>query len=163
MGLDDESVELVRLAGLLHDLGKILIPDELLRKPSALTEDETQLMRGHPELGYSLLANLDVAPVDSWVRHHHEHWDGSGYPHGLAGREIPLASRILLVADAFDAITTERSYQRALGSKEALAELRAGAGSQFDPHVVGALERHLGCTIAVPAPGQPSERLVLVA
>jgi HD-GYP domain-containing protein (c-di-GMP phosphodiesterase class II) len=88
--------------------------------------------------------------VDTWVLHHHEHWDGTGYPDGLAGEAIPLGSRIVLVADAFDAITTDRSYQPAFGQEEALAELRRRSGSQFDPSIVAALERALARTAAAP-------------
>jgi HD-GYP domain-containing protein (c-di-GMP phosphodiesterase class II) len=86
---------------------------------------------------------MDVRPVDVWIKHHHEHWDGSGYPHGLAGEEIPFGSRVILVADAFDAITTERSYRAAAGPEEAIRELQRQAGAQFDPAVVDALEAHL--------------------
>jgi HD-GYP domain-containing protein (c-di-GMP phosphodiesterase class II) len=86
---------------------------------------------------------MDIRPVDGWIRHHHEHWDGSGYPHGLAREEIPFGSRVILVADAYDAITTERSYKTAATPEDAIAELRAHAGTQFDPSVVAALEQHL--------------------
>jgi diguanylate cyclase (GGDEF)-like protein len=143
LSLDAYTVEQVRLAGLLHDLGKILLADDVLRKPSALSQDEIALVRTHPELGYSLLVDLDIEPVDLWVRHHHEHWDGSGYPHGLRGCDIPLGSRIILVADAFDAMTTQRSYRPAVSPREALGELRAMAGRQFDPAVVAELEAML--------------------
>ena len=115
MGLDEETVEQVRLAGLLHDLGKIAIPDRILQKPGKLDPDELRIMREHAELGYRLLEGLGVSPVDRWIRHHHEWWDGSGYPLGLAGEDIPLGSRIILVADAFDAMTSDRVY-RAAGS-----------------------------------------------
>ena len=113
MDLDDETVEQVRLAGLLHDLGKIAVPDRILQKPGKLDADEMKTMREHAELGYRLLEGLGVSPVDRWIRHHHEWWDGSGYPLGLAGEEIPLGSRIILVADAFDAMTSDRVYRAA--------------------------------------------------
>ena len=103
----------MRLAGLLHDLGKIAIPDRILQKPGKLDAEECGPLREHPELGYRLLEGLGVSPVDRWIRHHHECWDGSGYPHGLAGEDIPLGSRIILVADAFDAMTTDRAYRAA--------------------------------------------------
>jgi putative nucleotidyltransferase with HDIG domain len=143
LGLEPEVVEQVRLAGLLHDLGKILLADDVLQKPTGLTEEEMTLVRTHPELGASLLLGLQVEPVDEWVKHHHEHWDGTGYPYRLAGEAIPLGSRIILVADAFDAITSDRSYRAALSVDEAVAEIRAAAGQQFDPMVVAAFEAHL--------------------
>ena len=143
MGLDLETVEQVRLAGLLHDLGKIAIPDRILQKPGKLDPDELRVMREHPELGYRLLEGLGVSPVDRWIRHHHEWWDGSGYPLGLAGDEIPLGSRIILVADAFDAMTSDRVYRAAGTSEAAFAELRRRSWTQFDARVVGALEEYL--------------------
>jgi HD-GYP domain-containing protein (c-di-GMP phosphodiesterase class II) len=143
LGLDDEHVEQLKLAGRLHDLGKIAIPDRVLQKPGTLTPHEERELAHHPELGASLLDGMDIRPVDVWIRHHHEHWDGSGYPHGLAGEEIPFGSRVILVADAFDAITTERSYRAAASPESAIRELRRQAGVQFDPDVVDALEAHL--------------------
>ena len=139
--LDDETVEQLKLAALLHDLGKIAIPDTILKKPGCLEPDERRLVRAHVQFGHSLLEGLGVGPVDSWVLHHHEHWDGSGYPDGLAGEDIPFGSRVILVADAYDAMTSDRSYRTASTATEALAEIRRRAGSQFDPDVVSALER----------------------
>jgi diguanylate cyclase (GGDEF)-like protein len=144
LGLDEDEIANVQLAARLHDLGKIAIPDRILQKPEALTFDEARLMRTHPELGASLLDGLEIGPVDRWIRHHHEHWDGSGYPDRLSAGEIPLGSRIILVADAFDAMTTKRSYRSAISVDGALAELRAKAGAQFDPEVVDALFRWIG-------------------
>ena len=112
MALDEEVVDQMRLAGLLHDLGKIAIPDAILQKPGRLDPEELRTMREHADLGYRLLEGLGVSPVDRWIRHHHEWWDGSGYPLGLAGEEIPLGSRIILVADAFDAMTSDRCLPR---------------------------------------------------
>jgi diguanylate cyclase (GGDEF)-like protein len=143
LSLDDEQVEQLKLAGRLHDLGKIAIPDRVLQKPGSLTPHEERQLAHHPVLGASLLDGMDIRPVDVWIRHHHEHWDGSGYPHGLAGEEIPFGSRIILVADAFDAITTERSYRAAVSADAAFRELQSHAGVQFDPTVVSALEAHL--------------------
>jgi len=143
LGLDDENLAQLRLAGRLHDLGKIAIPDSILNKPGPLDAEETKLMRTHPQVAYELLDGLDLTPVDSWVRHHHEHWDGSGYPDGLAGVQIPFGSRMILVADAFEAMTTQRSYRRAISVEAAVAELREQAGKQFDPLVVAALETYL--------------------
>ena len=107
---------------------------------------EAHQLSHHPALGASLLDGMDIRPVDVWIRHHHEHWDGSGYPHGLAGEDIPFGSRVILVADAYDAITTERSYRAAASPAAAVAEIRAHAGTQFDPSVVAALEEHLEAT-----------------
>lgn len=141
MGLDVEVIEHVRLAGLLHDLGKIAIPDRILQKPGKLDPDELRVMREHPVLGARLLEGLGVSPVDRWILHHHERWDGSGYPLGLAGEEIPLGSRIILVADAFDAMTSDRCYRAAGTATAAIAELRKRCWTQFDARVVAALER----------------------
>jgi diguanylate cyclase (GGDEF)-like protein len=148
--LDPDMIEQLTLAGLLHDLGKIAIPDSILKKPGRLEPDELRLVRAHVEFGHSLLDGLDIDPVDTWILHHHEHWDGSGYPHGLVGEEIPFGSRVILVADAFDAMTSDRSYQRATSALEALAELRDKAGSQFDPAIVEAFERYVAHTLVVP-------------
>ena len=141
--LEDELVQQLKLAGRLHDLGKIAIPDRVLQKPGELTPHEARQLAHHPQLGASLLDGMDIRPVDVWIKHHHEHWDGSGYPHGLAGAEIPFGSRLILVADAYDAITTDRSYRVAATPKQALQELRRNAGIQFDPEVVAALQAHL--------------------
>jgi diguanylate cyclase (GGDEF)-like protein len=141
--LEDEHVEQLKLAGRLHDLGKIAIPDRVLQKPGDLTAHEARQLAHHPVLGASLLDGMDIRPVDVWIRHHHEHWDGSGYPDGLAAEAIPYGSRVILVADAFDAITTERTYRPASTVDEAMGELRRGSGVQFDPTVVRALECHL--------------------
>jgi len=146
LGLDPETLERLRLAGLLHDLGKIGLPDAILRAPRKLTDEEFAIVKRHPEFGHALLDGLGVEPVDRWVFHHHEHFDGSGYPLGLAGEEIPLGARIILVADAFEAITADRPYRKAQSPEAALAELRAHAGTQFDPDVVAALSRHLAAS-----------------
>jgi diguanylate cyclase (GGDEF)-like protein len=150
--LDDETTAQLKLAGLLHDLGKIAIPDSILRKPSCLEPDERRLVRAHVRFGHSLLEGLGVEPVDAWVLHHHEHWDGSGYPDGLAGEEIPFGSRVILVADAYDAMTSERTYRPASTATEALAEIRRRAGVQFDPDVVSALERCVVRGLEEPGP-----------
>ncbi len=136
LGLGAEDVELVRLAGSLHDLGKLAIPEEILRKPGALSESEQLVLRRHPQIGFRMLRSLGVEPVSTWVLHHHERWDGRGYPHGLGGEEIPLGSRILFVADAYDAMTSDRIYQEHIAHDEAIAELERCAGTQFDPQVV---------------------------
>jgi diguanylate cyclase (GGDEF)-like protein/putative nucleotidyltransferase with HDIG domain len=136
LGLDVEEIELVRLAGSLHDLGKLAIPEEILRKPGPLNESEQLVLRRHPQIGFRMLRSLGVEPVSTWVLHHHERWDGRGYPHGLGGEDIPLGSRILFVADAYDAMTTDRIYQKHVAHEDAVAELERCAGTQFDPQVV---------------------------
>jgi diguanylate cyclase (GGDEF)-like protein len=141
--LEDEHVEQLKLAGRLHDLGKIAIPDGVLQKPGELTAHEERQLANHPVLGASLLDGMDIRPVDVWIRHHHEHWDGSGYPDGLVAEAIPFGSRVILVADAFDAITTERTYRPASTVDEAIGELRRQSGVQFDPAIVDALECYL--------------------
>lgn len=140
LGVESGELDHLYLAGLLHDLGKISTPDAILLKPGPLTPEERKVMQEHSRVGFSLLEGLDLTPTDNWILHHHEHWDGSGYPDGLVGAEIPFGSRIVLVADAFDAMTTERPYRRALSVPAALGELRDLAGRQFDPLVVSALE-----------------------
>jgi diguanylate cyclase (GGDEF)-like protein len=150
LGLEAEMIDHLRLAGLLHDLGKIGLPDAILRAPRALTEEEFAIVKRHPEFGHSLLDGLGIEPVEEWVLHHHEHWDGSGYPDGLAATDIPLGARIILVADAFEAITADRPYRPAQSEEAALAELHANSGSQFDPVIVEALARHLGTVTTSP-------------
>jgi diguanylate cyclase (GGDEF)-like protein/putative nucleotidyltransferase with HDIG domain len=141
LGLDAEEVELVRLAGSLHDLGKLAIPSEILRKPDALNESELLVLRRHPQIGYRILRSLGVEPVSTWVLHHHERWDGRGYPHGLGGEDIPLGSRILFVADAYDAMTSDRIYREHVAHEDAIAELERCAGTQFDPQIVAVFVR----------------------
>jgi diguanylate cyclase (GGDEF)-like protein len=141
---DQEQVELTRLAASLHDLGKLAIPEEILRKPGPLTEPERLVLERHPQIGFRMLESLGVDPVADWVLHHHERWDGTGYPDGLSGEEIPLGARIIFVADAYDAMTSDRVYRRRLSDELALAELNRCAGSQFDPEIVDALAGELG-------------------
>ncbi len=139
MGLPQEIVELTRLAASLHDLGKLAIPEEILRKPGPLTDPERLVLERHPQIGYRMLESLGVDPVAEWVLHHHERWDGTGYPDGLHEDDIPLGARIIFVADAFDAMTNDRVYQRKLSVGAALDELERCAGTQFDPYVVASL------------------------
>lgn len=151
LGADAELVELTRLAGSLHDLGKLAVPEEVLRKPGPLTDPERMVLERHPQIGFRMLESLGVDPVAEWVLHHHERWDGTGYPDGLHGDTIPLGARIIFVADAYDAMTSERVYQRRLSEDEALAELARCAGTQFDPEVVAAFAADFGVELAVPA------------
>jgi HD-GYP domain-containing protein (c-di-GMP phosphodiesterase class II) len=143
MGLPHEQVELTQLAASLHDLGKLAVPEEILRKPGPLTDGERLVLERHPQIGYRMLESLGVNPVAEWVLHHHERWDGTGYPDGLHGEDIPLGARIILVADAFDAMTNDRVYQRKLSIAAALAELEDCSGTQFDPGAVAATVNEL--------------------
>jgi diguanylate cyclase (GGDEF)-like protein/putative nucleotidyltransferase with HDIG domain len=143
LGLPDELVELTRLAASLHDLGKLAIPEELLRKPGPLTEPERMILERHPQIGFRMLESLGVNTVAEWVLHHHERWDGSGYPDGLPGERIPLGARIIFVADAYDAMTSECVYRRRVSPLEAVAELDRCAGTQFDPEIVSAFAHEL--------------------
>ena len=144
LGFEETQVELTRLAASLHDLGKLAIPEEILRKPGTLNESERLVLQRHPQIGHRMLESLGVEPIADWVLHHHERWDGAGYPDRLRGDEIPLGARIIFVADAWDAMTSERVYRRSLSERDAMAELERCAGSQFDPIVVGALYEELG-------------------
>lgn len=141
LGLDDERVERVRFAGVLHDIGKIGISDSVLSKPGPLDAEEWQEMYTHPEIAARLLSPPEFDDLRAWILAHHERPDGLGYPHGLSGDEIPLEARILGVADAYEAMTADRVYRPALGAEAARAELVAGAGSQFDAEVVSAFLR----------------------
>ncbi|HEX6699173.1 MAG TPA: diguanylate cyclase [Gaiellaceae bacterium] len=143
LDLDADTIAQLRLAGLLHDLGKIGIPERILQAPRGLTGDEFAIVRRHPEIGHSLLEGIDLAPVDDWILQHHERWDGLGYPNGRVGAEIPLGARIIHAADAFEAMTAGRTYRGARSTEDALAELQDQAGAQFDPDVVAAFERYL--------------------
>jgi diguanylate cyclase (GGDEF)-like protein/putative nucleotidyltransferase with HDIG domain len=143
LGLEGERLASMRLAGLLHDVGKIGVPDAILNKPAALTDEEFAVMRQHSVLGFEIVESAELPEIARWVRHHHERIDGRGYPDGLAGEDIPLESRIILVADSFEAMTSDRPYRRAPGREFAVAELRRNAGTQFDPEVVDALCRVL--------------------
>jgi diguanylate cyclase (GGDEF)-like protein len=143
LGADEPTIELIRLGGSLHDLGKLAIPEELLRKPTALSDGERLVLERHPQIGYRMLESLGVDAVAECVLHHHERWDGTGYPEKLAGEKIPLAARIVFVADAYDAMTSARGNGVPRTEEEALAELERCAGTQFDPRVVEAFAKEL--------------------
>jgi HD-GYP domain-containing protein (c-di-GMP phosphodiesterase class II) len=139
LGLADGYATRIRLAGELHDIGKLAIPRSVLTKPGALSDRERRAIERHPIVGAAILQLAGLPRQARWVRHHHERMDGRGYPDGLAAHEIPLPSRIILAADAFDALTSDRPYRRAQSRDEALAELAAHCGSQFDPACIAAL------------------------
>jgi diguanylate cyclase (GGDEF)-like protein/putative nucleotidyltransferase with HDIG domain len=155
LGLDPDHAERVRLAGLLHDVGKIGVSDALLVKPGPLDDDEWVEMRTHPEIAARLLAGSEFEDLRSWILAHHERIDGSGYPHGLAGDEIPLEARILAVADAYEAMTADRVYSPALCEEAARDELVSGSGAQFDGAVVKAFLRALD-RLPRPTAGTPA-------
>jgi HD-GYP domain-containing protein (c-di-GMP phosphodiesterase class II) len=145
LDMSPEDLDEVARAAELHDVGKVAIPDAILNKPGPLDEAEWGFMRRHTIIGERILLSAPaLRPVARLVRSSHERWDGGGYPDGLAGEEIPLGARIVCVCDAFDAMTTDRPYRPRMRTEAALAELRAGAGTQFDPRVVKAFARSLG-------------------
>jgi len=136
LGMPPESVEKIRLAGLIHDIGKIGVRESVLNKLSMLTDEEFQHIKRHPEIGEPILAPIvEDEEVLKIVRHHHERYDGKGYPDGLFGEAIPLGARILAMADSYDAMTSERPYRRAMRAETACAEIEHGKGTQFDPEV----------------------------
>jgi putative two-component system response regulator len=141
LGLDDRHCDLIRRASSLHDVGKIGVADEILLKPGPLTAPERTAMQRHAEIGHDILAGsglelLELAATIAWT--HHERVDGTGYPRGLVGDEIPLEGRIVAVVDVYDALTSDRPYRSAFTAEEALDLLRSGRGTQFDPDVLGA-------------------------
>ncbi|MEU7578086.1 HD domain-containing phosphohydrolase [Streptomyces sp. NPDC041068] len=161
LGMDDERVEVLRFAGILHDVGKLGVPTRLLRKEGPLTPEERRVIELHPEYGHEIVRGIGfLGEARAAILHHHERIDGSGYPYGLAGRQIPECARVVAVADAFDAMTSTRSYRRARPVPAALEELSRCAGAQFDPAMVSALARalasqgwHPGVTSDVPEQG----------
>jgi HD-GYP domain-containing protein (c-di-GMP phosphodiesterase class II) len=139
LSLPPETVSRISTAALLHDVGKIGIPDELLNKTEALSDADWYQIKLHPRLGANIVGNVpSLVPCLGGILYHHERWDGNGYPEGLKGESIPLEARILAIADAFDAMTSARPYHHTFSREEALEELRRGAGTQFDPKLAEA-------------------------
>ena len=141
MGLPTCEIGALLIGALLHDVGKIFVPDAILKKPGPLTPEERKVVELHPIAGSQVLEYLRVLPASTAaVKHHHERYDGNGYPEGLCGEEIPLAARIILATDAFDSMVRDRSYRQGITSEKALEEITSNAGTQFDPKVVQALK-----------------------
>ena len=152
LGLPEDEVRMLELAAPLHDIGKIGIPDSILLKRGKLTDDEFTVMRKHPQIGYEILRNSPSRFVQMGAEvalHHHERWDGAGYPERLAGEDIPLPARIVALADVFDALLSERPYKSAWSHDEAVAYVRAHSGSFFDPACVSALLRDMSAVIEI--------------
>ncbi|HWQ30804.1 MAG TPA: HD domain-containing phosphohydrolase, partial [Negativicutes bacterium] len=142
LGLYDNELDDLSLLAMLHDIGKIAIPDFILGKRGSLNQEEWRIMKGHCEIGYRIaVASPELAHIAGLILSHHERWDGNGYPQGLAGEDIPLLSRIIAVVDAYDAMTNDRSYHRAIPREEALEEIKRCSGTQFDPFIVEKVER----------------------
>jgi diguanylate cyclase (GGDEF)-like protein len=160
VGSEPDFVQTIRVAGLLHDVGKIGIPDHILRKPGKLTSDEYAIVQQHVVLGDMIVRDLpDIELIRAAVRHHHERWDGTGYVDRLAGADIPLIARIMAVADAFSAMTTTRPYRKALDVEEALRRLEDAAGTQLDEDLVVAFVRGIETVDGAPLPGMDAPRL----
>lgn len=135
MKLDDETINKIEIAGILHDVGKIGIPDNILQKPGRLSDDEMAIVKNHPAFSAQIIKSTSLKDIVSAVKAHHERWDGKGYPYGLKGEQIPFEARILALADTFDAMTSDRPYRKGLSISEALNEIARYAGSQFDPRL----------------------------
>jgi diguanylate cyclase (GGDEF)-like protein/putative nucleotidyltransferase with HDIG domain len=156
LGLPAEQVERVRVAGVLHDIGKIGVSDAILRKPGPLTEDEYNQMKKHPEIGARILGGSGLNDIREWILAHHERPDGRGYPSRLADADIPLEAKILAVADSYEAMTSDRVYRKSIGARAAREQLEECSGAQFDPQVVAAFLRVLDRTGAQAAPSARS-------
>ncbi|MCW2926325.1 MAG: diguanylate cyclase [Thermoleophilia bacterium] len=155
MGFEDSFCQQMYLCGLLHDVGKLGLEQSLVQKAGQLTPEEFEQVKRHPELSSQIVHNAGLGDIAGWVRHHHEHFDGTGYPHGLAGQDIPIGSRIVLAAEAFDVMTSDRPYRQAMSLHDAIGELHRGAGSRFDPIVVQHLIELVRIGEVKPAGGTP--------
>jgi HD-GYP domain-containing protein (c-di-GMP phosphodiesterase class II) len=154
LGLEEDMKASLRIAALLHDVGKIGVPDDILRKPGRLTPYEYEIVKQHVALGDLIVRDVpDIDHIRAGVRYHHERWDGGGYMAGLAGVDIPLIARILAVGDAFSAMTTSRPYRKAMPPEKALDELRAVSGSQLDERLVDAFVTGMELDPDAPRPG----------
>lgn len=139
LGIRGAEAAMIVSAARVHDIGKIGVPDSILKKPTQLTDEERAVIQDHPVVGADLLArHQDFAPGIAIVRHHHEAWNGSGYPDGLRGRDIPFGARVIAVGDSYDAMTTDRPYRAGMSQREAVAILEKGRGVQWDPNIVDA-------------------------
>ena len=142
-GFNSQDVSQVKTAGLLHDIGKIIIPINIINKVGKLTKEEYETIKTHPEIGYRILnSTSDMRDISNVILNHHERWDGNGYPRGIKSDEIPLKSRMISIADAFDAMTSVRTYQKTMSRKEALKEVIDNSGTQFDPELVEVFRLH---------------------
>ena len=157
MGLPAAEVERIRLSALLHDVGKIGVDDRIIRKPTALSEEEFQLMKTHPIKGAAIMSAIpQLADVIPGMKYHHEKWGGGGYPEGLKGEEIPLQARIVTVADTFDAMTTTRPYQQAMENDYVVERIKQFAGIRYDPAVIDAFVRAYEKGELAPIPVRPA-------
>lgn len=140
LGWDPDRVEKIRLAGLVHDIGKIAVPDAVLLKPGRLTDDEFEQIKQHCAEGQRIMQQAGMRELAAWIRGHHERWDGGGYPDGLPGGLVPIEARVLALADSFEAMTSNRSYRKGMSITDALTEVNRCAGTQFDPSLIPVFE-----------------------
>jgi HD-GYP domain-containing protein (c-di-GMP phosphodiesterase class II) len=163
MALPSEEVRKVRLSALLHDVGKIGVDDRIIRKPTALTDEEFEMMKAHPVKGAAIMETIpQLADIIPGMKYHHEKWEGGGYPDGLKGEQIPLQARIVAVADAFDAMTTTRPYQKAMEVRYVLTRLREMAYKRFDSAVIEALARAYEKGDLIPSERAPAPRAAVL-
>ncbi|MFA7384057.1 MAG: HD-GYP domain-containing protein [Desulfurivibrionaceae bacterium] len=158
--LQSQDKHLLRLSGILHDIGKVGVPDEILLKPDRLSEDEFALIKKHPDKGVKILEPMlddeNISKISKAIKHHHERYDGNGYPDGLGGGNIPLLARIIALADSYDAMTSDRPYRKGLPQNKAIAEIEKGRGTQFDPFLSGEFVSLLEETAKTPCPAKQS-------